>query len=409
MAIKSLKTKPRTSTHVWRTPNVWAFSLASLFSDWGHEMVTALLPGFLTAIGAPVIALGLTEGVSNLAQALAALKGGQVNDRYTGRHPLLVVGYMLTGLKALIALVTWWPWVVVLRTIGWLGRGARGPIRDAYIAQEVPLQHVGKAYGLRESFDTIGAVLGPLMAAILVAFFPVRTLIALTAIPAVLTIVVIVRVRKLPRRTATHTVQSIRSGEPVTKWSRPFMQYRWGTLLFSAGYVAPTFFILRVWTSHVTLGPLHAHTLALLLYTLHNAVYAASAYPVGRLADRASSRSLLLMGYALWAAALMGFVVNFDSLGVWVALFVATGLATGVIELGQKMVTIRLAPHEARGQGLGQIAALKGAGQLAAGVVMGIVWTVNTPQLGFGIESAMAIIGLIWIAVAVRSDGLSQS
>ncbi len=403
MAIKSRR------THVWRTRNVWAFSLASLFSDWGHEMVTSLLPGFLTAIGAPVIALGLTEGVSKLAEALAALKGGQINDRYTGRHPVLVVGYMLTGLKALVALVSWWPWVVVLRTIGWLGRGARGPIRDAYIAQEVPPEHVGKAYGLRESFDTTGALLGPLTAAILVAFFPVRTLIALTAIPAVLAIVMIVRVRKLPRRMATHTVQSPGLGDPVAKWPRQFIRYRWGTLLFSAGYVAPTFFILRVWTSHVTLGPLHAHTLALLLYTLHNAVYAAGAYPVGRLADRTAGRFLLLIGYTLWVAALVGFVMNFNSVWVWVALFMATGLATGVIELAQKMVTIRLVPQNARGQGLGQIAALRGGGQLAAGAVMGIVWTVSTPELGFGIESAMAILGLIWIAVAIRSGGLSNS
>ncbi len=145
--------------NAWRTHNVWTFSLGSMFSDWGHEMVTALMPGFLAALGAPPIALGVTEGVSNLVQAWAAVWGGRVSDRDPRRHRVLIAGYTLTGLKALIAAVYWWPWVVVLRTVGWAGRGARGPIRDAYIAEEVAQDQVGKAYGLREAFDT-GRLIG---------------------------------------------------------------------------------------------------------------------------------------------------------------------------------------------------------------------------------------------------------
>jgi MFS family permease len=258
---------------VWRTRNVWAFSLASLFSDWGHEMVTSLMPGFLIAIGAPVIALGVTEGVSNFAQALAAIWGGRVSDQKTHRHSLLIFGYILTGVKALMAWVSWWPWVVVLRTVAWTGRGARGPIRDAYIAEEVPAEHVGKAYGLREAFDTAGAVLGPLCAALLVAHVSPRTLIAWTAVPAFITILVILRVRKLP----VPAVEAARPDQFVkVTWPRSFVQYRTATWIFTTGYLAPTFFILLVWQSHATLGPLSSETLALLLYTLHYFVYAAS-------------------------------------------------------------------------------------------------------------------------------------
>lgn len=123
-------------------------------------------------IGAPVIALGLTEGVSNFAQAWSALWGGRINDRREGRYPSLIAGYILTGLKALEALVFWWPRVILIRTVAWIGRGARGPIRDAYIAEEVPPQHWGKAYGLRETFDTAGALLGPLTAAVLGSLSP---------------------------------------------------------------------------------------------------------------------------------------------------------------------------------------------------------------------------------------------
>ncbi len=386
---------------VWRTRNVWAFSLSSLFSDWGHEMFTALLPGFLTGLGSPLFAFGLTEGVSNFAQAWAALWGGRINDGRSGRHPVLMIGYILTGLKALAALVFWWPWVVLIRTVAWLGRGARGPIRDAYIAEEVPPQHLGKAYGLRETFDTAGALLGPLTAAILVAFFPPRTLIALTAIPAGVTVMMIWRVHKLPPR---QPARAPRVGESTVDWPLRFRRYRTAALVFAAGYLAPTFFILRVWRSGVTLGPISAHTLALLLYTLHNAVYAAAAYPVGRVADRTPGRTLLLLGYALWAAAVIGFAINHHALAVWTILFAATGAATAIIEVGQKMVTVRETPGPARGRGLGQIAAVTGAGQLVASVVMGGLWSVANARWAFGIEAALALVGLLLMVRALGSD-----
>ncbi len=380
---------------------MWAFSLASLFSDWGHEMVTALLPGFLIAIGAPAVALGLTEGISNLAQAWAALWGGKMNDRRTHRQGLLILGYILTGLKALIALVSWWPWVVVLRTVGWSGRGARGPIRDSYIAEEVPAEHVGKAYGLREMFDTAGAILGPLGAAILVAFISARTLIAWTAIPAAITIVVILRVRKVspdsmaPRSSSAST--------PVA-WGRRFIQYRTASLIFTMGYVAPTFFILRVWQSHVTIGSLSSHTLALLLYAMHNVVYAISAFPVGWLSDRIPGRSMLLLGYGIWAVVMLGFFNNVSSIGWWALLFALAGLATGLIEVAQKLATVRLLTDTTRGQGLGQIAAVRGIGQLTAGLVMGILWTISNPQVGFAVEAGLACLGTLMMIRTSRTE-----
>lgn len=390
----------RRSKSLWRTPNVWVFSLASLFSDWGHEMVTALMPGFLLSIGAPAMALGLTEGISNLAQAVTALWGGRVNDRKTHRHLWLIIGYVLTGLKALMAFVYWWPWVVLLRTLGWSGRGARGPIRDAYIAEEVPAQAVGKAYGLREMFDTFGAVLGPLGAGLLVAVVSARTLIAWTAIPAIITVLVILKVRKVtPSPIAT---TPMKTSQPVA-WGPLFIRYRWATFIFAMGYVAPTFFILRVWQSHVTLGSVSAHTLALLLYALHNAIYALSSYPVGWLSDRIPGRPLLLLGYGIWTMVIAGFFVGLGGIGWWISLFALAGLATGLIEVAQKLATVRLTHATSRGQGLGQIAAVRGGAALASGIIMGGLWTVGNPQIGFGVEAGVALMGLTLMSTVGRN------
>lgn len=362
-------------------------------------MVTALMPGFLMALGAPAIALGLTEGVSNLAQAWSAIWGGKISDRKTHRHQLLIWGYIMTGIKALISLITWWPWVVVLRTAGWTGRGARGPIRDAYIAEEIAPDQLGKAYGFREAFDTAGALLGPLSAALLVSEATPRTLIAWTAIPAAITVLVILRVQKLPDQTSETPSPHDTSRVP---WPRPFVQYRTATGLFAIGYLAPTFFILRVWQSHGTFGTLSSHTMALLLYALHNVVYAVSAFPLGWLSDRVPGRTLLLAGYGLWTLVVLGFFFVAGAAGGWALLFAMAGLATGIIEVAQKLATIRMVPAALYGQGLGQIAAVRGAGQLAAGLIMGILWTVTSPQVGFGVETVFACAGLLAMVRTVR-------
>lgn len=401
----SQKNSDQPPRSLWRTRNVWVFSLASLFSDWGHEMVTSLMPGFLIALGAPAVALGLTEGISNLAQAWAALWGGKINDRKTYRHRFLLVGYVLTGLKALMAVVYWWPWVVILRTVGWSGRGVRGPIRDSYIAEEVPAEHVGKAYGLREMFDTTGAVLGPLGAALLVTFVTPRTLIAWTAIPAAMTIFVIVRVRKVSPSPISSPSTKV---SPSVTWGRPFVRYRTASLIFTMGYVAPTFFILRVWQSHVTIGPVSAETLALLLYAWHNVVYAASSYPVGWLSDRLTGRPLLVLGYGCWALVVFGFFVGLSGMIWWAILFALAGLATGLIEVAQKLATVRITTATTRGQGLGQIAAIRGVGQLVAGLVMGVLWTVSNPRVGFGVETGLACLGILMMIQAGRAGGAAD-
>jgi MFS family permease len=125
-------------------------------------MITALLPGFLVLLGAPAIALGVIEGVSNFAQSVAELWGGREADRVPSRVSWLQAGYAATALKAAIALVPSWGWIVLIRTVAWLRRGVRGPMRDALIADDVPQESWGKAYGFREALDTIGAFLGPL-------------------------------------------------------------------------------------------------------------------------------------------------------------------------------------------------------------------------------------------------------
>ncbi len=378
----------------WRSQNVWGFSLGSLFSDMGHELVTTVLPAFLLTIGAPVFALAVIEGVSNFSQSLASLWGGKWADRRKTRERIIFAGYVMTGIKALIAIVGYWPWIVVLRTVAWIGRGARGPIRDTMIADEIAPENRGKAYGFRETFDTAGAIIGPLAATLLITVISPRTLIALSAIPALITVAVIGgMVREIPR---TPLQQSPLSDiKPKrTEGSETYRVFRMGVVVFWLGVISPTFFIMRVLLTHPHGLPVSVEAFAFGLYTLYNIFYAASAYPAGILSDQGRSKGITLSGYGLWTLSLVGFAF-LPGLPTWLwpLLFILAGLATGFIETGQKTMAVRLLTPVERGRSLGQLAGTKGLSQLVGTILMGGLWGLHRPFLGFLFLALAAFIG----------------
>src|ERR1700747_3735264 len=136
--------------------------LASLFSDWGHEAATAILPAFLAGLGAPAYALGIIEGVSDGLSSFAKLAGGWIADRPALRKPVGIIGYLATGLSTFAyAFAHTWPAILVIRALGWIGRGGRGPSRDALLADAVATGTEGRAFGFEGAMDTIGAALRP--------------------------------------------------------------------------------------------------------------------------------------------------------------------------------------------------------------------------------------------------------
>src|SRR5580700_11061203 len=141
----------------WLTRGVLGIGLASLFSDWGHEAATAILPAFLASLGAPAYALGVIEGVSDGLSSLAKLAGGWIADRPKWRKPTGIFGYLATGVSTFsYAFGHSWPAILVMRALGWTGRGSRGPSRDALLADSVAPQQQGRAFGFERAMDTLG-------------------------------------------------------------------------------------------------------------------------------------------------------------------------------------------------------------------------------------------------------------
>jgi sugar phosphate permease len=150
----------------WLNRSVLGMGLTSFLSDAGHEMATAVLAAFLAVLGVPVYALGVIEGVADALSSFVKLGAGWWSDRLGHRKAIATTGYALTGVaKALFALAVGWPLVLVGRSLAWFGRGIRGPLRDAMLAESVAAKDRGKAFGFHRAGDTLGAVVGPLIAA----------------------------------------------------------------------------------------------------------------------------------------------------------------------------------------------------------------------------------------------------
>jgi hypothetical protein len=388
--MKTSRTEKRKTQGVraaWLTPTVWGFSVASLFSDFGHELVTALIPGFLTGLGAPPLALGLVEGVSNLGQSWAGLLGGHLADHSPRRVRWVVAGYAATGFKALLALVFWWPWVVVIRTLAWIGRGSRGPIRNALIAEDVPADQRGRAYGFREAWDTAGAVLGPVAAALLATRVGVRPLIAWSAIPGALGLAAVwILVRDRPHR-VVEPAESV----PLP---RSYLRARNAAVLFQLGWIAPTLFILRVERA----APGHGLALAIGLYVLHNLTYALASYPAGHWTDKRGPSTPLKVAGVIALLVLMGFALPIRSTGLWAVLFAAAGVATALWETVQKPWILNTLHGAPAGAAFGQLSAGLGLGQWAGNLLVTGVWTLVGASAAFALAAAFALLGItrVW-------------
>ncbi len=379
--------------------------MASLFSDLGHELVTALTPGFLVALGAPPIALGLIEGVSGIGQNLANLWSGVRADETKNRIPYLVIGYAATALKALYGLVSFWPWMVLIRTVGWVGRGMRGPMRDTLISETVPRSAYGKALGFREGMDTLGGMAGPLLGAWLLSRIGYRNLFWWSAAPSLLSLLMVLWFVRDNRSQPMHHIGRIATMKPARiHYPQAFRRLLAADAVFSIGNVAPSFFILAAATSLAAkLGAIEASMIGILLYTWYNFVYAIVAFIAGNAADRFSARPVLLVGYGALVLALVGFALLPPTIAAYAVLFTLAGISTGTQESVQKTYVSLALPTSIRGRGLGLHASVMGWGTLVSGVLVGGLWSFggHMMSLAFSFAALAVLVSVVMISSMV--------
>ena len=391
-------------TPPWLTPGVRGIGFASLLSDLGHEVPTSLLPALLTSVlGAPAAALGIIEGVADAVAGIAKLAGGALADDPTRRRNVAVGGYTATAvLSSAIALAPSALVVGILRAGAWTARGLRVPARNALLADAVEPTQFGRAYGFERAMDNLGAILGPLLALALVAAIGLQGAILVSVVPGLLAAVAIAwAVRRLARPTERHHA-------PVRLVVRPLLHGQLGLLLiaialFEAGNVAATLLILRATDAlRPSLGDA-AVTAAIALYTGYNVAATLASVPAGRLVDARGARLALGGGVALFGAAYLVFAIAPSLLPMAVA-FVLAGVGIGAVETAEHAAVATLAPEHLRGSAFGLLAAIQSAGDFVASAVIGVIWTLASPSLAFGIAAAAMGLSLVALLATRRAS-----
>ena len=382
----------------WLNRTVLGIGLASLFSDWSHEIATTVLPAFLATMGAAAAWLGLIEGLSDGLSSFAKMGSGYYTDKLPRRKPIAVAGYVVTALgTASFGLATAAWHVLVARACAWLGRGVRTPVRKALLAGAVSRETYGRAFGFERMMDTLGAIVGPASALVLLGalnhHYP--SLFAVTLIPGLAAAGVIAfLVKERERKPVPH----ISFGERLRLLPRAYRRFLVAVGLFGAGDFAHTMLILLATQKLTpTLGPVTAASVAVGLYVAHNVFYAGFSLVAGWLADRFEKRRVLAAGYFLGAVMAVGIVLMPFTVWMLGLVFVAGGIYVGIEETLEDSFCAELVEASHHGMAFGVLATVNGVGDFVSSLVVGALWTACGTSVAFGYSAVLFAAGAILV------------
>ncbi len=357
----------------------------------GHEMNTALLPMFLTSIGGTAATLGLIEGISDALSSLIKLWMGYYSDKIGKRKPIAVAGYVVTALKGLLAFTTNWYQVLVIRAVAWMGRGARGPVRDALMVDLLEPAYYGRAFGFHTAMDTIGAIIGPAIAFALVGILSYRQLFLISFIPGFLSVACFVFL--VEERRKKHD-KNANFWKNINDLPSNFKLFVLSAGIFGLGNFAHTLLILRaVDILTPEYGKVVANSTAIGLYTLHNVLYAGFAFPAGILSERFGKRTLLSIGYVLFALMCLGFILEPPKLWAMVILFSMAGVYIALVDSMERALAGDLLPAHLRGTGYGVLSMVNGVGDFVSSFIVGLLWAQVSPSIGFIYAGSLTLLG----------------
>jgi len=357
----------------------------SLLTDFSSEMIYPLLPVFLTAtLGAGPAALGIVEGVAETTASLLKLFSGVWSDRMGRKKPLVLAGYGLSAaMRPLVGFATAWGHVLAVRFSDRIGKGIRTSPRDALIAASAPVEDRGRAFGLQRAMDHMGAVVGPLVAFLLLSWagLPLRTVFFLSAIPGAAAVAVLVFLVRDHRAPAAPPL-----GGKLGDGRLPpaFRRYLLIVGLFTLGNASDAFLILRA----VDAGVPAAYVP--LLWGAFHAVKSSLSVPAGILSDRWNRKKVVVAGWIVYAVtyAAWGFVRG----PAWmVALFLFYGLYAAATEGVERALVADFIPPEGRGTAYGWFHLVVGISAFPASVLFGVIWTWSGAGPAFGLSAGLAL------------------
>lgn len=386
--------------------NVLLLGLVSFFTDASSEMIFPLVPIFVTSVlGAPASVVGLIEGVAEATANLMKMTFGMYSDRIGRRKPFVFWGYTLSSVtKPFFALTIAWPQVLFVRFLDRVGKGMRGSARDVMVADYTDDHSRGRAYGYRKMMDQGGAVIGPLIAFLLMPMllsrYPVgdayRIIFAVSIIPASMAVFILFFVKE-----KEDSIRNIRGWKPDLKsLSRPYKANLRVALFFSLGAFNYAFFILRAQDLAMPLAMIP------LIYMFYNLVYGIFAIPAGELSDRIGRKTIIIAGYMIFGITAVGMGIVKSYWPLWL-LFATYGIYMAIVESVQRAYIADMAQPDMRGTALGLYQGAIGIAALPAGIIAGLLWDVTIVGMRAtfafsGIISAIAVV--LFVATSSESD-----
>ena len=395
--------------------NLYSFGLTSFLNDTASEMAYWVLPAFLVSLGAGPAQLGLIEGIAESVASFAKLFSGYLTDRIERRKPLVVSGYFVANaVKPLLAIVTSWWHILLIRFADRLAKGVRGAPRDVMVAESVGKGRLGSAYGLIQSMDSAGAIAGPLAALGLLARFGIRGVFLAAAVPGALSVLVAIfgireirkpQVSQTQRDPSTGSGQALGHPASISNSEESNASYKGARLpgsfylvlaaviLFSLGNSSDMFLVMRA--QSIGIGV----TLAPLLGLVFNLTYTLGSWPAGWLSDHVSRRWIAAAGYLIFAGVYFVFGRAPSVLAIWITMAVY-GVYYALTQPVLKALVVETVRPEVRGRALGIYFSATSVATLAASVISGELWNHFGANVPFYASAALANVSALLLAVS---------
>ena len=375
--------------------NVIVLGLVSLFQDVSSEMLYPVVPMFLaTVLGAPMTVIGLIEGFAEFTAAILKAVFGKLSDRLQRRQIFISLGYGLSALsRPLLVLANSWGFVLASRLLDRLGKGVRISPRDALLAASAPAEHRGKVFGLHRAMDTIGAVVGPLLAILLLAMTnnDYRFVFLVAIIPTILALLLTFVVKDIKSSSRPQISNNAHPDHgPLITDNLPSAYWKFlaANTLFFIGNSSDVFLILRA----NDLGL--SSTLAICAYVVYNLAYALLATPAGMISDKCGRRRVMQMGFLVFAVVYTGFALANSTWLIW-PLFALYGFYAAMTEGVSKAAIADLVAPEHRGSAMGFFYLITGVAALIASSVAGWLWKEFGASAALSFSAGMAALAAL--------------
>ncbi len=374
--------------------NVIWMSLASMFNDISSEMIFPILPLFLAnVLNVNKALIGLIEGLAESTSSILKTFSGYVSDKLNKRKSIVALGYLLSTItKPLLSISTIWQHVLAIRFLDRTGKGVRDPPRDALIAASVDEKIRGKAFGFHRMFDTVGAVIGTILAFIFLSLlFNYRTIFLISFIPAAISVLIILIFVKEIKRKIKDNIKLKFHKEGYSKNFKIFIAI---STLFALANFSYAFFILKAQDFvKIEFIPL--------IYLLYNICYAVFALPAGNLSDKVGRRNIIALGYVFFGIVSLGFVLIENSLYAWI-LFAIYGISISLREAVSRAYVTDLVSADKRGTALGIYYTFTGLALFPASLIAGNLWDYLGSDATFIYATILSLISTILLMTLLK-------